>query len=381
MTTSLPLTDDKLRACAYAEIADSLKNPDYPMPLAIGGAEFADGIATIERFIDAALASDDPPFVHLHGSRAGPVILPSTLAKRYYEQLPTFALLLQALSTRYLYNEHLQAFIETLEEHKLNGQFISWGSVSDAHRTPLSSIDNRTGAEVFSAVVTDLQRRCRAPSVSEKMRTRKRVAEQNLSACKAYVDALFECYRRLIVLRLDFSYLPELAHSIDLTEAQDDIARFLANRRNNKLFRGVVGYVCKIEYGVAKGIHHHVLLFVDGDKRNPLRQEYLGRQLCDYWRNKIAKDRGDAWNSNFKSNLEKFDQRGQRGIGDIRASDTLARQNLSERILTYLCKHDQFFRPAYGRDFRRLRKGQAPKKCSTRSASSATEVLTSQQAA
>ena len=317
----------------------------------------------MRRYGCSALASDDPPFVSQHGSRGPLEVRPSRLANRYYVELPKFAHLLQALSTRYVYNERLQALIETLKEHKLTGQFIIFGgSASNAHRQRLSTVDKRTGAELFSAVLADLRRRCCAPSVSEKMRSRRRVAEQNFNSCQAYLDTLFETYKRLLVLRLDFYYRPEFVHSIDLTDAQDDIARFLANRRSNRLFEGWVGYICKTEYGVAKGIHHHVVLIFDGYKRNPLHQEFLGRQLCEYWRSTITKGRGDAWHLNYESNLQTLARRGHRGIGDICANDTLARHNLSKRVLTYLCKRDQFFRPAYDGDFRRLRKGVAPKK-------------------
>lgn len=358
----LDLNDASLRDAAYFSVTDTLVDAEKAMCLSLETTRFASKIAKVERFLDRVLSTAEVPFTFVRGRDGSLNTLRSSLATRYFSQLPGFVRQVCALSSRYIYNERLSAFIAILKDHGLTGQFVDWGPVQRAHETLLPDLKYRSAAEVFNAIVTDLRRRCRSKSVGEKMRSRRRAADKLHGSCVAYTDKVFDVYKRLLVLRLEFYYTPELAHCIDITLAQEDIAHFLANQRCNAIFADLVGYIVKTEYGVSKGIHHHVVLYFDANSRNPYYQEYYGRQFCDYWEGTITQGRGEAWNLNTKKNLLSLEQRGIKGIGDIRDSDALLRQNLNERVLGYLCKGDQFFRPAYGRDFRRLRKGVAPKK-------------------
>lgn len=357
-TNASTIDELDLRDAAYLSVSDTMIDTEMAEALALPVAGFAKKIATIERFIDQALSSSEAPFVFVrHGDGSMDTIV-SPLAKRYFSQLPEFIRQTRALSSRYVYNERLTILIEIFAGLGLDPMIVGWGIANAAHRVFIPAFGQRSAAHIFNTVVADLRRRCKAKPVQEKMRSRQRAATKLHGSCGQYCNQLIDKYKRLLVLRLEFYYQSDIAHNIHIEVAQHDIERFLTNRRSNALFKDLVGYIVKTEYGVSKGIHHHVLLMFDGYKKNPLYQTHYGQQFCKYWENKIAPERGEAWNLNNARNLKKFGMLSTLGIGDIRASDALLRHNLTERVLGYLCKNDQYFRPAAGSDFRRLRKGQ-----------------------
>ncbi len=160
------------------------------------------------------------------------------------------------------------------------------------------------------------------------------------------------------MLRVDFSYQKEFFSEIDLQTTLKDRKRFLANKRCNAIFNDRIGYIVKLEYAVEKGFHWHVILFFDGSERRKASHIHSAQQIGEYWVERSTKGRGDYWNCN--ANIDDFKQKGICGIGPIHANDHALRINLCYRVVGYLCKTDQYFKPKRELPLKRIRKGKPP---------------------
>jgi hypothetical protein len=71
-----------------------------------------------------------------------------------------------------------------------------------------------------------------------------------------------------VVLRLDLSYQKHIAESKTFEDLRNHLDKMRNNaRHNDTIFKGLDGYIFKVEFGLDKKIHAHVFLFFDGNKR------------------------------------------------------------------------------------------------------------------
>lgn len=164
---------------------------------------------------------------------------------------------------------------------------------------------------------------------------------------------------RIVVLRVDLYYQKEYWDRINAQDAVADLDRLLENNRCNTLFRHRLGYIAKLEYGIEKGLHFHLVFFFDGSRRDGAKDIYLAQQIGEYWVNVITKGRGDYWNVN--AHRHEYERKDIRGIGLINAHQIAQINNLKELVVGYLCKSSQFIRPKIGPDIRLIRRGNLPK--------------------
>ena len=168
----------------------------------------------------------------------------------------------------------------------------------------------------------------------------KKESEDNYQNYCEYVNGLFACYSRLVVLRLDFSYQQAFASSVTFEQAQAHLKQLLNNTRHNDLFNGLEGYIAKIEYGLEKQIHIHSLLFFNGHKRQGSSDINSAEDIGEYWKNTVTQGTGYYWNCNDKKRRYRYV-----GIGLIDARDMEKRNNLLI-VVRYLCKKDtQLIKP------------------------------------
>lgn len=179
--------------------------------------------------------------------------------------------------------------------------------------------------------------------------------ENNYRQYQTYVDALFQTYARLVVIRLDLEYCA--AHKPSLREATSDLDRFFSNQRHNKIFSALRGFIVKVEFGIYTGYHFHVLMFFDGSKRRNNSDVFIAEELGEYWKGVATRGKGHYWNVNKEK--QKYAENGRLGIGTIHAYDALSIKNLKV-IVRYFCKKDQFFKPVSQPKFRNIRKGGPP---------------------
>lgn len=124
---------------------------------------------------------------------------------------------------------------------------------------------------------------------------------------------------------------------VDLETVQRDRIKFFACMKGKPLlFRHLVGYVWRIEYGHHTGFHLHVLLAFHG--AHVRKHEDLAQRIGLYWEKEITSGRGRFHNCNreWKPTAPTY------GLGPIEWHDTRLRFNLVNHVLKYLVKPDQY---------------------------------------
>lgn len=167
-----------------------------------------------------------------------------------------------------------------------------------------------------------------------------RASKKAYESLLAYIDALFRRYARLLVLRVDFSYLWDTVWMEEewmerYAQAKQDLKRFLDNMDNNKLFEHVVGYAWKLECGPEKGWHNHLLFFLDGAKVR--EDKTLGMLFGEYWKNH-TQNNGGYYNCNGCKSEYKFPAIGMINYHDLHLIDAL------KNAAQYLTKVDHIAR-------------------------------------
>lgn len=117
------------------------------------------------------------------------------------------------------------------------------------------------------------------PATSRRIRE---AAAKNQRGLEAYIDALFECHARLLVVRLDLGYGKADKHRITAKETLDHRDALLESLRRKTLpgLQSLEGYAWRLEYGAQRQFHYHLLLFFNGAKA---RQDItLGRRLGEH---------------------------------------------------------------------------------------------------
>ena len=182
------------------------------------------------------------------------------------------------------------------------------------------------------------------------IKNQQRQINKNSKSLNKYLDDLHDNYSSLLVLRFNFGYkrydgnkfdgkkyIPELKneHIPKLySQAKLDFEHMFNNARKNDIFEPMVGFVWKLEFGLIKGFHYHLLLFFDGSQ--VCEDVTIARMIGEYWNTTITNGRGVYHNYNaFKDNYKEL------GIGMINHSDTEKRENL-KRTALYLTKANYY---------------------------------------
>ncbi|QNK67609.1 inovirus-type Gp2 protein [Variovorax sp. PAMC26660] len=179
----------------------------------------------------------------------------------------------------------------------------------------------------------------------EKLRRQKDLVEQRNGLITKFLGTHFLNHRRILVLRVDLGWntpaegtwdaLEGSVSYAEVREAREALIAYLRKRFPKTL----VGYALRLEYGLDKGFHYHLLVLLKGSKHR--RDELLAREIGEYWKEVITAQRGHYYNCHV--NKESYRQRGLLGIGMIHRRDPLGRKNL-ERTACYLRKHDPFIK-------------------------------------
>lgn len=357
-----PPSDISMREFAIAQEGISLfSRESYPLER----NKLPDIFSDLLSFISLASTNHETPFTPGVDSKGRPVNHRTQLANRYYRKMPIFIRCVLALSDEFAYDEHTNCFISTIQElGLLNVQYFDWGEISQAHIITTPWQPNKTMAELFNDFVLKLGERCRSNDVRKKIYLHNRRSKRNFKSASHYVDSLINIYRRLVVIRLDLYYKQDIAKSVSIDRLKSDIDRLLKNAERNKVFKGMVGYLLKIEFGINRRLHTHSFFFFDADIRRGSCDEYFGKTIGEYWSKTITKNAGEYFNVNNRKNIQDMEKLGIRGIGLLRIDDKNMLNNLTNRAIYYLCKKDQFFRPKIFENtrFRTFQKGELPKR-------------------
>lgn len=147
------------------------------------------------------------------------------------------------------------------------------------------------------------------------------------------IDQFFNDYSKLLVVRLDFYIGNEYAEINTYEYMNEAFIRLRNNLRFNQLFDHYITYVAKLEYGVDRRWHYHVVFFYDGQK---VKNDYLLAQaLGEYWVGTITRGLGSYYSANMnKSTYRVF------AVGMVLHDDSQGKSNLKE-ALRYLVKEEE----------------------------------------
>ncbi|WP_158683836.1 inovirus-type Gp2 protein [Pseudomonas sp. LH1G9] len=190
---------------------------------------------------------------------------------------------------------------------------------------------------ILNSCVEDIRCEVKSVAFKKQLKNYRRSVTENYRELNSYVNDLFGFHARMLVLRVDLSYLKVFRGEagISFEDAWQHRSKLL-KELNKGRFGRLLGYAWKLEKGQRKGLHYHLLLFFDGAQ---VRQDVtLARMIGEYWNTVIAEGRGSYHNCNaFKERYEYC------GIGMIHHADPLAQEGI-RRIVLYMTKLDEYFK-------------------------------------
>lgn len=243
--------------------------------------------------------------------------------------------LIQFYRPHHEYSEHIVAFWHACEKFGI----LDCGQPTSVIQQLLTFRLNSTQAvEEIAALVLDY-----ASSVNFKRRASDRLYEQKKRRARleGYLREKLRWYARTLILRVDLSY-PKY-FPIDIFEVYQDIdaLRAIIGMRYG-IFEDLIGYVIDIEQGAdTKGYHIHAAFLLPGHLHQ--RDGYLVRQCGEQWK-EITRGYGIFHSCNAEK--DKFERRGQRGVGMIHRDNQKDFENAVRTVgyLSELDKDDQYLR-------------------------------------
>lgn len=325
--------------------------------------EYKEIIAWIYDFTELALSTATKPIVPKLLSGHTLSLDLGKLAQHHIARFPVLVEVAGKFSDQNRYDEYIELFRDTcsqlgLYKEALLEQPSFWCNLEN------KPLDHTTGscAAIFNNFVETLRRFGREKNATRRRIERLRDAKERHREYCRYFDRLITPCRRLVVVRAELGYQKaELQRSMSTLKGDFD-AFFRSKRSLQDIYEGLVGHVVKFEYGVDRGPHIHLLLIFDGNKRQSCAK-FFSQKIGEHWE-KSTEGRGNYRNGHLHD--EEYERRGTLGIGLIHADDQKKRENFCNYVLAYLCKADSFAHPKGISGFRVIRRGELPKKSSSR---------------
>jgi hypothetical protein len=191
----------------------------------------------------------------------------------------------------------------------------------------------------FNQFVSKIRSISNTTSFKRKIRNFERNSNENLAKFKEYISAHFARRSRLLFLRLDLGYRDAFVNLVERNvetiyrKIKSDWHKLHTDLNRKILQKNLRGFVWKLEYGLKKSFHLHVLLILDSSN---LRSEItIGKIIGDHWEKTITEGQGCYFNCNAKKKSYRFC-----GIGQVHRDDAAMRQDLQDRVGFYLTKPD-----------------------------------------
>lgn len=274
------------------------------------------------------------------------------LGKRYYRLLNDW---IEKYSDVHSYSSRVEAFYDVCKELDLIGEYpFSFGEPNE-----FVELGGMRYMELVDVLIERIRARCQSREFKERERLRLANAEKNKRNVLAMEEAMFEAKGRWLILSLTLRYKSEFRRWITLETIQEHRDRFFAARRFNKLMSGIRNYVWTIEQGEETGLHLHVILFHSPDSNH---DEFIARQIGEYWVDTVTEGKGDYWNSNEERRKRSYEKRGHGvGVGQINWDDASKRAALRKNLV-YLAKAQQYVMIRGAERIRTFDMGHVPQK-------------------
>lgn len=255
------------------------------------------------------------------------------------------------------YSPYIELCFNIKAEHK---EIIRY----DLYHVDLSQ---KTQKDIFEGIRQGLK----SESFRKAIKSKKNAISKNKQSLLKYIDDLFECRSRLLVIRIDLGYskaerlhqhrpCTPLSQPEELELFNESVREHRANlikQLNKKFKKDLIGYIWKLEYGSIKGFHYHMIFFLDGAKYR--KDISISKSIGELWINEITQKEGIYWNLN--ADKERFKKNDRIATGAINNNEQSKRENL-ECMAIYLIKPDYFVKTTLPNNTRTFGKGEAPKK-------------------
>lgn len=365
MTSFAKLNSDDLDICSSSLLEMVVDNETGKTRLPGHAYDYPDRVRSLECFLERIMKEkeeremiQEPLMGEGRLNRVVARDRPWQWQRFYLRSLPSYLRIARELPRELQYSEEIEVFLSCYDAHPVPENFeLFFDFCKNPEKYYCLCINDYNYMRTFvNEFIKDLRQRLHEPSTRKKILERRRAADKNYREAAGYVRRLFDTCVEQVVLRIDLGYQKEVKASI--VDVMKDIARFYANWRHNELFRHLHGYIMKIEYGMEKGIHVHLMLFYNASKRRKQSDSYFAQEIGKYWVNVVTKERGTYWNCN--DNKQQYESRGLLGIGVIHAEKDKEKIENLLRIVKYLCKKEQFIKPKTNLKMKLIRKGKWP---------------------
>ncbi|MEN7528618.1 hypothetical protein [Cupriavidus sp. DL-D2] len=192
-----------------------------------------------------------------------------------------------------------------------------------------------------------------------------RQPKENEGRLWSLIEACLSVNHHALVLRFDLGYGqyycdPELSGERavsyeEIREHRTALRRFLKRDLKGRLPRGAckgMVFTIKLEYGLDKGYHFHVMALLNGDVVR--RDGGITELICAHWRTVITKGSGGACNCNVRKYKK-------RGIGSIRYGQHDKLDILKKDVVPYITKVDYYGKMVKSDGHRTFWPSQPPK--------------------
>lgn len=253
---------------------------------------------------------------------------------------------------RHKFTPYFELFEECVEVASLYGLSLAVKS-----RDP-SAIE--AWCDALNNCVGQIRARLHSQAFKSRLNLFRRVPNENYLGLRRYLDGLFEKYSGLLVIRLDLGFEKErygysgLRSPVTCEDAIGCRVRLFKNRRSNGIFKHMVGYAWKLEYGLDKGYQYHLLLLFDGSKCQ--EDVNIALEIGEYWKNVITNGKGVYCNFNATKGAYKAC-----GTGRINRTDFELRAILKDKVAIYLSKVDVILKLAMPDGHRSYNRGGVPR--------------------
>lgn len=264
-------------------------------------------------------------------SKNKPVMVETPLGKFFFPKV-MFFFQHYAFTDRYVFSPHVQAFPEAFAALGLHPDDEPFRGIVP------HPVTGKLPKELFNDLLAKVAEIVGSSRFRDRLRVRRRSAKSNEKSGLEVEQRVFANRSRQLVLVLHFGYDEKYRSQATLEEIQQHRKKFFNNCRTNKLLRGIVDYIWKIEEGDDSGLHLHVLIFYSADS---CRDVYIAKQIGEYWV-KVTGGKGRYWNSNANKLFHEKYGHGI-GTGEINWNDDAKREALRTNI-RYMAKADQFLK-------------------------------------
>ncbi|QCJ71566.1 hypothetical protein C9446_18015 [Providencia heimbachae] len=143
-------------------------------------------------------------------------------------------------------------------------------------------------------------------------------------------DSLFECYSKLMMLRIDFAYRKE-SESFEYADIHQITSEITLLIEQVKDISGIVGSAWVLEYGEQHRLHIHAAFYINGQRHQKVW--HFWQDIRDIWE-KVTEDEGYAHHCEPK---EYYCVHGEQVICHL----DVERRTGMRHILKYLAKQSQ----------------------------------------